>query len=305
MSTHRSLSAVIPTRNRPADLCRAVASVFVQTQLPDELIVVDQSPGSESRTAVEALFANRSDVRLVYIHDPLVAGLVAAKQLAADRSVCDIVCFLEDDIILEPEFIQEILRGFHDDAHVMGCCGIITNQHGQSAPYVFMHGLFFRGILRDPRAKLFMRGAADGDAMTQCDVLWGGLSAWKREVFESVRFDTRNGFHMLEDIEFSTRVVRHFGHCLYVNRKARLEHHFSPVNRDAHGARQRRKLNEAITFYKKRRTWDGALLGIGLVLVWWLAEAAAQSVRNVSIGPVRGYLLGLADGWRREPLAAD
>ena len=39
------LTAVIPTRNRPVDLGKAVASVLTQTRLPDTLMIVDQSPG--------------------------------------------------------------------------------------------------------------------------------------------------------------------------------------------------------------------------------------------------------------------
>jgi hypothetical protein len=105
-------------------------------------------------------------------------------------------------------------------------------------------------------------------------------------------------------MEFATRVVREFGPRLFVNPRARLEHHFSPVNRDVHGARQRRKTSEALVFYKKRRTWAGARSGLALVMCWYLAEATMQSVRLRTLGPLRGYLAGLADGYQR-PLLGD
>ena len=38
-----SISAIIPTRDRPADLRRAVESILRQTRLPDELLIVDSS----------------------------------------------------------------------------------------------------------------------------------------------------------------------------------------------------------------------------------------------------------------------
>lgn len=41
-----TITAVIPTRNRPVDLVKAVASVLSQTRLPDEFMIVDQSPGT-------------------------------------------------------------------------------------------------------------------------------------------------------------------------------------------------------------------------------------------------------------------
>ena len=37
------ITAVIPTRNRPDDLERAVLSICAQSRLPDALIIVDQS----------------------------------------------------------------------------------------------------------------------------------------------------------------------------------------------------------------------------------------------------------------------
>jgi len=64
------LTAVIPTRNRPGDLAKAVASVLNQTVLPDELMIVDQSPGDESRTMVDSLMAAKAGLKLTYIHDP-------------------------------------------------------------------------------------------------------------------------------------------------------------------------------------------------------------------------------------------
>jgi len=39
-----SLSIIIATKNRPADLEKAIQSVLVQTRLPNELVLVDQSP---------------------------------------------------------------------------------------------------------------------------------------------------------------------------------------------------------------------------------------------------------------------
>ncbi len=101
---------------------------------------------------------------------------------------------------------------------------------------------------------------------------------------------------MFEDIEYSTRVVREYGHKLYVNKNARLEHHMAARNRDPHGYRQRRKLKEAVMFYKKRKDWPGAGIGICCTTLWWLAEASFQSIRGLTLGPLVGYWRGIFDG---------
>jgi hypothetical protein len=87
---------------------------------------------------------------------------------------------------------------------------------------------------------------------------------------------------------------------LFINKRAKLEHKWSPVNRDRHGARQRRKLKESVIFYKKRRSWRGALMGQLLVMIWWFVEAIKQSLGAHSLAPVRGYFLGVIDGIQQE-----
>lgn len=294
-----TLSAVIPTRNRPDDLSNAVRSVLAQTHVPDELIIVDQSPGDESEIAIRALFVGSERTCLVYVHDATVAGLVDAKRTGTSRASCEIVCFLEDDVVLEPGYLAAVARGFQTQRDMWGCGGVITNPPVSSPLYVAARSIFLRGIFRDPRPQIFVDAAADADQLIPCDVLSGGVSSWRRQVFDTVQFDTKNGFFMFEDMEFATRVVKALGHHLYVNPQARLAHYGSPVNRDVHGTRQRRKLSEALIFYKKRTEWDGAKVGLVMGMAWWFGEALLQTVRNRSMGPLRGYCLGILEGLRR------
>ncbi len=293
-----SLAAVIPTKNRPGDLVNAVRSVLGQTRPPEELLIIDQSEGTDSERAVHALFDGVKHTRLIYVHDAAVAGLVDAKRVGSMRASTDIVCFLEDDVILESDYMSQIEWGFSSKPDMWGCSGIITNMARSSRVYLAAQAVFFRGIFRDPRLPLTARALNGTSQLTACDVLSGGVSSWRRNVFEHVQFDTANGFFMFEDMEFSTRVVRALGHHLYINPRARLLHLASAVNRDRHGTRQRRKLREALIFYKKRRNWAGSTSGLVLVMAWWWTEAMMQAVRLRSIGPIAGYLRGIAEGIR-------
>lgn len=294
-----TLSAIIPTKNRPHDLANAVASLLAQTRAPDELVVIDQSEGSESTERVHALLAPHPHIRLVYVHDPSVTGLVHAKHVAVGRASSDVIAFLEDDVVLEPDYVEAVLDGFAAKPEMYGCGGVVTNPPYTSAVYIRLQSVFLRGIFRDPRAKIFAVLPRLGTGLIPCDVVSGGLSSWRADVFRHVSFDTRNGFHMFEDMEFATRVVRALGHCLYINPRARLAHFGSPVNRDQHGARQQRKISEAIVFYRKRRTWQGATSGMLMGAAWWFGEALVQACRLRTAGPVRGYLRGALEGWRR------
>lgn len=293
------LSVVIPTRNRPSSLSKAVASVLVQSRLPEEFIIVDQSPGEESHLIVESLWPAGNQIKLVYIHDTAISGLVEAKQVATSKASGSIVCFLEDDVTLERDYIEQIVLGFEKLPEMLGCCGIVTNPPRQPPGYNLIFHFFHLGIFRDPRVGLYGSFTGRGHDLILSDVLAGGLSAWRRNVFTTVPFDVANGFFMLEDMEFSTRVVKHFGHNLYINPNARLEHHLSPVNREVLGARQRRKITEYILFYKKRREWPGSCLSLPWLLLGLFFEAVFQSVSVISFGPLRGYSQGLRDGFAK------
>ena len=299
------LTAVIPTRNRPVDLAKAVASVLAQTRQPDTLIVVDQSPGDESRRAVEALLAGGGPMRVDYVHDTAITGLVDAKRVAAGRADGDVVCFLEDDIVLEPDYFEQIERGFAGRPEMLGCCGVVTNLPPLPAFYVRLFHLFHRGMFADRRVGIHGFAQGRGHALVPSDYLSGGLSAYRREVFEAVPFDTANRLFMTEDIDFSTRAVRCFGARFFINPNARLAHYMSPLNRDAVGARQRRKAREFCIFYKKRRRSLADALAFAWLLCGLAIEAGFAAIRHRRPAALGGFFAGVADGLRWRLREAD
>jgi glycosyltransferase involved in cell wall biosynthesis len=293
------LTVIIPTRNRPEDLLAAVQSICLQTRLPDELILVDQSFDDSSKIVVKNAIKNFEKVRLHYIHDSKILGLVDAKRVGVDYASGDIICFLEDDIVLEPYYIQQIELGFIKHPNMIGCSGIITNPPKVSFLYKFLFKIFHRGIFEDNRINMHGKYSGNNINLMQSNMLSGGASAWRREVFDNVEFDVANGFHMFEDIDFSTRVARHFGNRLFINPNARLAHYCSPINREVLDIRQRRKVRECFTYYKKRKDWPSAAISFNWLLLGMLLEAMFQSFSCVTFKPIQGYLLGFRDGYEK------
>lgn len=291
------LSAVIPTKNRADELQVAAASILAQRRRPDELLVIDQSATEDGKRRLEALMAAQgAGIALHYVYDPSIRGLVHAKQVAAGIAQGDIVCFLEDDEVLEPGYFAEIERGFLEHPEMMGCCGLVTNLPPQPSGYVALFHLFHRGMFRDPRVGVHGHVQGSGLPLIPSDYLSGGLSCWRREVLQRIPFDVDNGFHLLEDVDYSTRAVRAFGHRFFINPNARLEHRLSPVNREVLGPRQQRKLREYLMFYKKRRTEPWAAAQLAWLLVGLLLEALAQCASARRPAPLLGYAAGLRDG---------
>lgn len=293
-----NISAVIPTKNRPFDIEHAVRSVLLQSKLPLQLLVVDQSEGDASRELVTQMCAEVPEVILDYVHDPAIAGLVAAKAVSLSLARGDLVCFLEDDVVLEPDYFAEIESGFNQNPDMLGCCGVVVDVGPMPSGYVKFFQIFHRGIYMDPRVGVHGHVVGKGHALIPSPTLSGGLSAWRREVFDTVRFDTANDFFMLEDIEFSTRAAEALGTRFFINPNARLEHHASPVNRARLPARQRRKMREYIVFYKKRKTWARATSSLVWLMLGLFVESLFQTLRYRSPSLIVNFFAGILDGMR-------
>ena len=294
------ITTVIPTRNRPKDLLNAINSLCTQSRLPDELIIVDQSVDDLSFRAVNNTLSKFKQIKHIYIHDPRILGLVDAKRVAVNHASGDIICFLEDDVVLEANYIQQIELGFTKNPNMIGCSGVITNPPKANFLYRFLFNIFHRGIFNDNRMKVRSVYHGYDHNLIESNMLSGGVSAWRREIFDEVEFDVANGFHMFEDIDFSTRVARHYGNRLFINPNARLAHYCSLINRDLLGARERRKIRECFTYYKKRKDWQSAPISFYWLLLGMLLEVIFQSFSCFSFKPIQGYILGLRDGYTKK-----
>lgn len=291
------ISAVIPTKNRPHDLLVAVRSIVQQTRKPNQLIIVDQSNGALSHDLISDEMQHTSDIVLTYVHDEAIPGLVAAKAASLKFVTGDVVCFLEDDVVLDDDYIAEIESGFVNDTTMLGCSGVITNPPKTGRFYLLLFNIFHRGIYFDSRPAIYAGINRQSTELIASNVLSGGLSAWRMKVFDVISFDVENGFHMLEDFEFSRRASRFFGTRFFINPNARLEHNFSPINRDFLDLRHRRKVIEFIVYFKKNRRFPFAFTSLAWLLLGQCLDAFAQSLRTQSLKPVTGTLKGIRDGF--------
>lgn len=98
-------SLVIVTYDRPAALARALASVAMQTQAPDEVIVADDGSGPAVAAVVDA-FGKAQFVRQE--HAGFRAGRM--RNLAIARCTGDYVLLLDGDMVLHPNFVADHAR---------------------------------------------------------------------------------------------------------------------------------------------------------------------------------------------------
>jgi glycosyltransferase involved in cell wall biosynthesis len=280
-----TLAAIIPTKNRPEDLLEAVKSIVNQIRLPDQLIIIDQSETSASFDLITSTITFSDKIKLEYVRDTSIKGLVEAKAASLNYVKSDIVCFFEDDIVLESDYVQQIERVFLENEKMLGCSGIITNATSGGALYRFFYRITHIGIFKDSRPDIYAELESHPNTIVQSNVINGGLSAWRFSLFRHVSFDVKNRFHMMEDFEFSTRVDRMFPGSLFICSAARLEHNYSPVNRAGKLRGIEMKTYEYFLFYKKNRTIKNSTFDFLILIVGILLSVVFDSLKSLSMKP--------------------
>ena len=112
-----TISAVVPTRNRPAHIIACTDSIL-RTNDVTELIVVDQSDGAATATALSTL----TDPRLVYVRSEL-RGASNGRNVGIERSHGAIVAFTDDDCRVRPDWASKLGGIFAADPDAAVVCG--------------------------------------------------------------------------------------------------------------------------------------------------------------------------------------
>jgi GT2 family glycosyltransferase len=295
-----TLSVVVPTKDRPVELSQVVDDLLEQTLPPTEIVVVDQSNSTEPRCLVAAVLRRHLDgggrnVQWVYRHDPSLSGLTAARNLGIESSRGDIILFLDDDVRLDPRFVEEIATTYGRWPELGGVAGVVTNYDPPPVGQRVFGRIFRRGPFHDPRQTLYHHADRLRTAEPiPIDRLGGGLMSFRREVFQSLRFDTTlTGYCLGEDVDFSFAVSRQYR--LAINPRARLQHLRSPGTRPASSwATQEMR---ALRFLYRKHWATG--IGNRLCYVWlqvgFFLGALAVTVARSSRTPLIAWREGLRD----------
>lgn len=103
-----SVSVLIPTFRRPDGLSRALKSVFAQTRLPDEIVVVDNAPEGGAKAVIDAL-ASRSPVTLTHVHEP-APGVANARNAGFAAAKGRHIAQLDDDQSAAPDWFAGLME---------------------------------------------------------------------------------------------------------------------------------------------------------------------------------------------------
>jgi GT2 family glycosyltransferase len=242
---------------RPQSVLQLLQSVQEQTLYPDEILIVDGSTNTET----ELVLKDNSFPKLHYFTvPPEHRGLTKQRNFGIELvgNAMEVVCFLDDDTILEQDYFEEILRTFETHAHISGVGGVAVNENSwtlaepnkkydprryyqwegfvykEGQRNVVRHYLGLQSHLEPGRMPDYSHGKTCGFPLNgktyEVDLLIGMSFAFRKKVVDAIRFSPYfEGYGLYEDTDFSIRALQ-FGKNA-VNTKARLSHFHDPSGR--------------------------------------------------------------------------
>ena len=242
---------VICTYMRPEPLIQLLQSVREQTVYPDAILIIDGSTNDETGSILKQ---NQFESLNYFLVPSEHRGLTKQRNYGIQRvgNDMDIVCFLDDDVILETDYFEQILKTYQIYPNALGVGGYIIND----TKYEFVgnqyrapiNEFYFDGWKRKDGSRFILRKklGLDSDCppgfsplfshgrsvgflppngkIYEVEMLMGGVSSFRKKIFDTLQFSTYfEGYGLYEDADFSIRVAK--TGRLYVNTAAKLNHY--------------------------------------------------------------------------------
>ena len=173
-----NITVILCTYNRSANLSRALESVAV-CELPSsiewEVLVVDNNSNDKTRAVIEE-YCRRYPGRFRYLFEPR-QGKSHALNSGIRESEGEILAFVDDDVTVEPTWLQNLTSSLHGDEWAGSGGKIRLERTSPAPPWLALHGPYsLAGVLA-----LFDRGDTPGP------IEWapyGTNMAFRRAMFE-------------------------------------------------------------------------------------------------------------------------
>ena len=232
-------SVIIPTYNRPSELHNCIKSILDQTHKPDEVIVIDDGNLREPPLLKEC---ENAGIKYIYRKkdDP---DMSKSRNEGVLLATGDIILFFDDDVILIPDYIEQILRVYENDKkrEVFAVGGVpIKETNFKVRDYLreFYHIIFLISGWSEGKALPSGFYVEIGKTpfkiknIKEVDFLPGCACSYRAEIFKELSFTNYFEYYASgEDKDFSYRVSRKYK--TMINPEAKLFHKESPKNRRA------------------------------------------------------------------------
>lgn len=206
------ISVCICTRNRADELEKAIRSIQDSTISVQEIIVSDDSTDSRTKDLLQHHFPD-----VIYLQGPR-KGLCANRNNALTKVNSTHVMFMDDDVIMNDDFIETIVAKFHKAAEKEHDHIIVTGIEIKNGNYVYPNDQSFLGFQK--------KAYKDENLMTV--VINSAL--FPMTLFKVIKFD-EHLVYGYDEVDLTTRAVK-YGYKIILCEEATNNHYPSPQNRD-------------------------------------------------------------------------
>lgn len=178
----------VVTYERPGGLRDLLVTLAGQRRLPAEVIVVDDSPDPEFEASVPEWTDRFGDLGVDFRYTADGPGsMPGARNAVIERATGRVTCFLDDDVLCPPGWLESILAGYgaFEDTAAVGGPAVTVDDSLEMVP----------DPLRDPRGvnELGEYGAIDMAAdrwippePVECDLLMGANMSFRTDRLRAV-----------------------------------------------------------------------------------------------------------------------
>lgn len=245
-----NFTLIVCTYMRPVSLLTLLKSVKEQTLYPNEILIIDGSTNNETGAILENIeFQN---LKYFYV-SPERRGLTKQRNYGVSNVAKDsgIICFLDDDTVLTPNYFEEIIKVYSTFPDALGVGGYINNETKWEKVAVdykpTIYDFAYDGWKQKDGSRFVLRKRLGLDSNVEpgflpefsngrstsflpptgktyeVEQLMGGVSSFKKSVFNSFNFSAYfEGYGLYEDADFTLRLSK--TGKLYLNTKAQLGH---------------------------------------------------------------------------------
>ena len=242
---------------RPDSLIKLLQSVKKQTIYPNEILIIDGSTNLQT----EDILKKNSFENLQYFKvNQENRGLTKQRNFGINEvnSHSEIICFLDDDIVLTEDYFEKLLSTYDRFPDSLGVGGYIINESvwkfvGNNYQPTINDFYFDKWLIKEGNRHVarkylgldspnppgfssnFSHGRTIGflppsDKTYQVEQLMGGVSSFRKNFFDTTKFSTYfEGYGLYEDSDFSIRLAK--TGKLYCNTAAKLYHYHDQAGR--------------------------------------------------------------------------
>jgi O-antigen biosynthesis protein len=219
------VTVAVCTRDRAHHLDRCLTAIQRLTYPQLDVLLIDNAPLTD---ATKVLVENRFP-HVRYRVEPR-PGLDWARNRAVVEAGGDIIAFTDDDVVVDPGWVDALVRVFAEDPHIMAVTGLVAPCELETESQILFekYGGFGKGFKRKSYPLRKEGHLSQWSHLAAGDIGTGANMAFRRSVFGTIglfdpALDTGTPTGGGGDLEMFFRVVQE-GHALVYEPKAVVRH---------------------------------------------------------------------------------